>query len=80
MVNATKGCTIKNLTKWNLVFMISVLKTHQNLKILVSTLHNTLVNMWSREKNFVISMSIQLRILENKISLSEVFYGTPFNT
>ena len=65
----------KKLTKWNFVSMISQLKNYLNSKILVPTPHNTLVIMWGRDKNFSVSMIFQLRNLENKISLSEVFFA-----
>jgi hypothetical protein len=35
--------------------------------------------MWGRDKNFQVSMIFQLRNRENKISLSEIFYGSPFS-
>ena len=43
-----------------------------------SKLNNTLVIMWGRDKNFQVSMMNELRNRENKISLGEVFFYSPF--
>ena len=59
--------------------MIFQLKNHRNLKILVSNQYNTLVIMGGRDTNFWVSIFLKLRNHENKISLSEVLSGSPFN-
>ena len=78
----SKGWVKKNLTKWNFVFAISQLIHHQNLKNLVPTLHNTIVIIWGRDKNFRVSMMYELRNRENagllfllkQYQLSEFFW------
>ena len=50
------------------------------LEILVPTPQNTLVIMWGWDKNFWVSMIFQLINRENKISLSEFFFDSPFKS
>ena len=70
--HCVKGWVKKTLTNWNLVFAIS----HSSSCILVPTPHNTLVIIWGRDKNCQVSMMLNH---ENKISLINVFYCSPFN-
>jgi hypothetical protein len=74
----TKGWKNKNFSRKLFVFVISQLIQHQNLKILVPTLHNTQVIICVRDKNFQVSMLYEMRNCKNKKDAKNVFAFPPF--